>query len=133
MSTLKTCPFCGGEAKLMAYGPEEWACCENCGAATDRDGAWYQRQPIIIDYKEASQKKPRTSIEIGCKVDTKEIDAAVEKVRELGDAIDVVTEKAQAMIERLSNVREATEKADKTEKGGFWVQRDEEEKEIQPK
>lgn len=120
---LKTCPFCGGEAKLMAYGPEEWACCENCGAATDRDGAWYQRQPTIIDYKEASQKKPRTSIEIGCKVDTKEIDAAVEKVRELGAAIGVVNEKIQALGKTMRKLSEATKKADKTKRMGFWVQR----------
>lgn len=44
---LKPCPFCAGEVKLMNYGPEEWGYCENCGASTDRDGAWYQRHTMI--------------------------------------------------------------------------------------
>lgn len=118
MTGLKPCPFCGGEVKLMNYGPEEWGYCENCGASTDRDGAWYQRQPNMIDYKEAAQKKPRSSIEVECKVDTKEIDAAIEKVTEFGDAIDITIEKIQKLIEAMCKFDEATEKYKKTEEKG---------------
>ena len=51
---LKTCPFCGGEAKIMDLGYPHWVYCENCGAKVhggthdekDSVEAWNRQSPL---------------------------------------------------------------------------------------
>lgn len=53
-TNLKTCPFCGGKAKLTALNQptESWVCCTECGVRTrffggsteDAVSAWNTRQ-----------------------------------------------------------------------------------------
>ena len=38
MEELKKCPFCGGEARINAYGFNQYSVeCLNCGAETSRE------------------------------------------------------------------------------------------------
>lgn len=88
MSEIKRCPFCGGEAKLMAsafFTHDAYVRCKNCGASTLVHSSASREDAKLNAIKAWNNRKPMQNIVERLEEEYHEIDKSKKESYENGD------------------------------------------------